>query len=907
MDIPEKYCQIFFFFLLVPLAYAVPDSDIDGVPDIDDICQNTSQGEAVHPSHGCGCEYMISDDCDTGMCCTSNSTEPPACYVRAGGIPHCGIEPERISSGIPLLSSQYIEGQIIVDPNNPRWLVYNRDSDSNGELDPFFLAGVGDPEMFLYYGTRNADGTRNGNQMQIINRLIENGGNAIYLDAIRSHGKNTAANMHNPYIDGDPNKGFDNDILQQWKEWFTTMDEAGIVIYFFFYDGGSHPLNTCDSKTIDIAERGFIEKMVNEFKQYKHLIWVIREEFNGEPRIGCPNWDTEKIHNFAEVIREYDNYNHVIAVHQWPGNSHPGVDTETEFLLADDEYLDQFAMQLNYYSNVDEMRAKVLDAVTYANGRYQVNMAESTWDGSGPIFDFGDIVRKKAWATALSGAYYMQFGWFLPESYCPDRGNCNPSNADLNYLKWLQEFMENTDFNKMVPDDQHKWIGSKYMLSNRNTHSYIIYCNGQAPGIKNIPAATYSIDWINTKTGEEAYSEYVNPSQWSSNTFPIPSQFKDSNDLVVWVRIKEDTSCTPGEVSSTSCGKCGTKTRTCQADSSWSGFSECMDESGDCLVGETQTAACPLGGEKLRTCLSSCTWGEWGTCSDNPSQSVTGFSVVNSDTDQTISGLSNGDTIEYSVIGTRNININANTNPQYVGSVMIYLDGNFLRTENSYPYSAAGDLFPDYLAFDPPLSSGSHTLKAIPYSGYDGTGTQGSQKTIEFNVCDNSADATNNLKVFNADTGKEIGTLNNGQTINYPKNNFLINIEVEADGAGSVKIIYSGNADWPTEWQISSRTEYEYPFTFPGDTQDGLKGFTPRTGMSHTIRAISWSGKNLSGTKISEKEISFYTAASPGQCYKCGEGLFNLCDESECHSLGEGCRFEKILWYGKCRSEAYIN
>src|SRR4051812_21165047 len=52
-----------------------------------------------------------------------------------------------------------VDGQIMVDPANPSYLVYNRDRDRDGKPDPFFLIGPGDPEGFLYLGRRQSDGT----------------------------------------------------------------------------------------------------------------------------------------------------------------------------------------------------------------------------------------------------------------------------------------------------------------------------------------------------------------------------------------------------------------------------------------------------------------------------------------------------------------------------------------------------------------------------------------------------------------------------------------------------------------------------------------------------------------------------------------------------------------------------
>ncbi len=79
-------------------------------------------------------------------------------------------------------------GQIMVDPDNPSWLVYNRDENNDGRPDPYFLCGPGDPEGFLYRGTRNPDGTRNGDQEALIEKVRVNGGNCIYLMAVRTHG-----------------------------------------------------------------------------------------------------------------------------------------------------------------------------------------------------------------------------------------------------------------------------------------------------------------------------------------------------------------------------------------------------------------------------------------------------------------------------------------------------------------------------------------------------------------------------------------------------------------------------------------------------------------------------------------------------------------------------------------------
>lgn len=131
--------------------------------------------------------------------------------------------------GTEAVDSQPLAGQIIVDQDTKMWLAYNRDFNVDGKKDPFFMCGPGDPEGFLYRGTRNGD------QMTLINKMKGTGANSIYLMAVRSHGGD-GDSTQNPFVDSDPTKALDDDILNQWETWFTEMDNNGSAIFFFFYD-----------------------------------------------------------------------------------------------------------------------------------------------------------------------------------------------------------------------------------------------------------------------------------------------------------------------------------------------------------------------------------------------------------------------------------------------------------------------------------------------------------------------------------------------------------------------------------------------------------------------------------------------------------------------------------------------
>jgi len=115
----------------------------------------------------------------------------------------------------------------------------------------------------------------------------------------------------------------------------------------------------------------------------------------------------------------------------------------------------------------------------------------------------------------------------------------------------------------------------------------------------------------------------------------------------------------------------------------------------------------------------------------DPAQEVTGLTLVNSETDQDMGPLDDGDTINIAL--TPNLNIRANTDPVTVGSVRFGLDSNpNYRTENGAPYALAGDDSGDYNDWTP--SIGSHTVTATPYTGSDATGTAGTALTVDFDV-----------------------------------------------------------------------------------------------------------------------------------------------------------------------------
>ncbi len=362
-----------------------------------------------------------------------------------------------------------LPGQIIVDPNNPSWLKYQ-------DGGPFFLCGPGDPEDFLYRGSLNPDGTRNGDQMSLINKLKGSGANSIYFEAIRSHGGD-GDSTHNPFINNDPPQGINANVLDQWETWFTEMDNNGIVIYFFLYDDAINvsavlgwPLD--GSGNLHSQETNFIETLVNRFEHHKRLIWIVMEEVQ---EMGSDYVAHSK--KIAETIRQADDHNHVIAVHKLSGLNF------SEF--ADDPNIDQFAIQYNV-SSASALHSGMVSAWNSAAGRYNLNMSEAANHGT------GGTARLKNWAVAMGGAYVMAFEWDIASTPTSTLEDCGR----------LVSFMQATNFDEMAPHDELKFGGTEYVLADPG-NAYIAYASALAGdlGIRNIMQGTYDFTWYDVTNG----------------------------------------------------------------------------------------------------------------------------------------------------------------------------------------------------------------------------------------------------------------------------------------------------------------------------------------------------------------------------------------------------------------------
>lgn len=122
---------------------------------------------------------------------------------------------------------------------------------------------------------------------------------------------------------------------------------------------------------------------------------------------------------------------------------------------------------------------------------------------------------------------------------------------------------------------------------------------------------------------------------------------------------------------------------------------------------------------------------------------VTGFTLVNADTDEDLTEIHHGDTIDISTFGVTNpnrLNVRANISGNTPGSVVFGFDEKTVFSiEQIEPFALGRDLNGDYHPTGSKFSLGTHTITATPYASYQGMGTQGASMTVDFTIVYNGA------------------------------------------------------------------------------------------------------------------------------------------------------------------------
>lgn len=419
-------------------------------------------------------------------------------------------------------------GETVVDPSNPEWL---EKADGTARI----CFGPGDPEHFFFLGTHQADGTwTGGDQQNIIDQIAAQGGNCIYIMAVKGCDSGAGCSLNagdgahdgsrtyaNPWTDGDPANGLDTEMMAQWEGWLDSFEANGITVYFFIWDDSQSGTWTHTGDSVPAGEQTFLEALVDEFDHHLNLVWVIAEEYN-------ETWSATRVVNQASIVRAADDQNSPIGVHQIATSSFNAS-------FRDDSNIDIFMIQCDEPSSgptcdatttPDEVHESVKESWDESAGRYALNMSEIA-DGVG----IGSPrPRQLLWASFMSGASWMSYGWFAadvdPYGTIPD--------ARLNEQRWAHDFVQLRQLQGLAPDDTRANSDTDYVLEDDTNLVYMLYADSGVGnlGLTSMTAGDYDLYWLDTADGDTV-TESNQALGAGTNTFSRPGTI--GAECALWI------------------------------------------------------------------------------------------------------------------------------------------------------------------------------------------------------------------------------------------------------------------------------------------------------------------------------------------------------------------------------------
>lgn len=214
---------------------------------------------------------------------------------------------------------------------------------------------------------------------------------------------------------------------------------------------------------------------------------------------------------------------------------------------------------------------------------------------------------------------------------------------------------------------------------------------------------------------------------------------------------------------------------------------------------------------------------------------ITGFTLVDPDTDQDMMDL-----VDHDVINADNRpNIRANANDE-TQSVVFYLNG-VERTENEAPYAYFYDRNGDYRPGR--LTLGDYTLEATAYSGNNGQGTRGNTISIQFTVGEETL-VVYGFSLIDPDTDTEIAALKDGDVIDASQHP---NIRANTDARTNSVVFFLNGV---------KRTENEKPYAYFYDRNGDYRPGKLSPG-NYVLEATAFSGNNAQGESGRTHTIQF--------------------------------------------------
>jgi ELWxxDGT repeat protein len=229
---------------------------------------------------------------------------------------------------------------------------------------------------------------------------------------------------------------------------------------------------------------------------------------------------------------------------------------------------------------------------------------------------------------------------------------------------------------------------------------------------------------------------------------------------------------------------------------------------------------------------------------------VTGFVLVNADTNEDIMILKEGSLIHMRDMPSNRLNIRAITSPAQTGSVVFTTAGvsEYTSTDNEVPYAYRGDRDGNYHGWVP--GPGQYSITATPYTEAAGQGTAGTALTLNFQIvrAAEASFAITGFTLVNADSNQDIMPLTDGAVLKLqelPTRNLNIRASTGPDRVGSVFFSLLGQGNY-------TRVESDAPFALAGDRNGNYTAWTPAPG-SYVLTAtpyVSRTARGRAGTPL---------------------------------------------------------
>jgi len=566
-----------------------------------------------------------------------------------------------------------------------------------------------------------------------VNYLASRGVNSMYFLSMNVRGDGDEVF---PWTGHSERLRFDVSKLAQWDIVFSQMTKQGVKIHLVTQE-------TENDRMLDGGELGrqrklYYRELVARFAHHPALVWNLGEENTNT---------TEQLKAFSDYIRELDPYDHPITLHTAPGQ-HGLIYTP----LLGFENLSGLSLQNpseDVHSDTKTWVARsaeaghpwavAFDEIGTARLGVPVDTVDPNHNGVRTQLLWGNLM-----ASGAGVEYYFGFDFEHSDLTCEDF-RARENMWDQNRIA-LDFFQSSLPFSEMVECDE--LVGGTGSFGFReNQDLFAVYtATGGSPTLS-LSAGSYNVVWFDPKSGGATQSGTVasvtgpgvvslGAAPFSGDALAVVSRM--GADVVTAVAsvapevvVLPDNTATldgassSGQIATYSWTKVSGPTATIVVPGSATTSIVDLSE-GQYVFRLTVMGGGVVDSDDVTLTVNS---------TPAAGLEVTGFTLINADTNQAIGPLADGDVLNLATLPTRNLNVRADVSGQPVGSVVFAYDGNpTFQTESTEPYALSGERNGNYDPWTPSL--GNHSLAATPFSAAAGGGDPGLPRVIRFEVID---------------------------------------------------------------------------------------------------------------------------------------------------------------------------